>query len=212
MFLAARTALLSGATHVPVGRSGEASPRRRKKVSTLKTIGSLMGGAAVVAVAIGLTAGLVPASAAPEQSPGVSLMITDDPGNPANYLLKIRGAFPMTEDQARDRLNELGPGGGMDYVIHADDPGDDGDERIGNPHGFVGTPGPPGGALIATPNGLGFYREISVTKHVLDEDFAFNGTFDDDTDEIYVFARFVPGTGAADLGAYTNEVSGDFED
>lgn len=177
-------------------------------MNTAKQIRSVAAGAAVIA-AIGLTAGLAPASAAPRPSPGVTLGIADDPANSANYLLTIRGLFPMSEGAAYDRLTNLAGGGGMDYIVYADDPGGD-DGRIGNPHGFLGTPGPPGGVLIATPDGLSFSRQISVPKGQLDEDFCFSFGCSDDTDEVYVFARFVQGNGAGPLGAYTNAISGKF--
>jgi hypothetical protein len=45
-------------------------PTQGERSDTSKNVGSLIGGAAVVAAAIGLTAGLAPASAAPQQSPG----------------------------------------------------------------------------------------------------------------------------------------------
>jgi hypothetical protein len=34
-----------------------------------------------------------------------------------------RDKFPMSEGAAYDRLNHLGPSGGMDNVVYADDPG-----------------------------------------------------------------------------------------
>lgn len=176
------------------------------------TIGSLLGGATVVAAVTGLTVGLAPASAAPEQSPGVTLAYSRDPANPANAILSVRGTFPMSEGAAYDVLDHMGPGGGMDYTIYGDDPGE-GDGPIGNPHGFIGRPGPPGGAVLATPNGLAFYRDISVPRGELDEDFCFSsGCNHDDVDEVYVKVRFVPGTGAGDLRANTNPVSGRFGD
>ena len=53
-------------------------------------------------------------------------------------------------------------------------------------------------------------RQLSVPKSELNED---NDTFwptGDETDEVYVFVRFVQGNGAGPLGAYTNAVSGEF--
>jgi hypothetical protein len=171
-------------------------------VNTLKNVGSVIGGAAVVAAAIGLTVGLAPASAAPQASPGVSLTLNGlDPANPANWLLRIQGKFPMSEGAAYDRINHLGPGGGMDYIVYADDPGEN-DAMIGSPHGYIGSPGPTGGDLIATPYGIAFFREISVPKSQLNED--------DGTDEIYVKVRFVQGTGAGDLRANTGSYSWNF--
>jgi hypothetical protein len=169
-------------------------------VKNVKKIGSLMGGAPVVAAAIGLTAGLVPALAAPQPSPGVTLTIADDPANPANYLLRVQGKFPMPEGAAYDRLNNMAPSGGMDYRIYADDPGEN--DGLIKALGFVGKPGPPGGLVIATPAGISFMREISVPKDDLDED--------DGTDDVYVKVRFVQGNGAGDLGAFTNAISGEF--
>jgi hypothetical protein len=179
-------------------------------VNSFKNIGSMIGGAAIVAASIGLTAGVVgPASAAPQNSPGVILNITDDPASPANYILRVEGKFPMSEGAAYDRLKNLAPSGGMDYVIYADDPGEN-DGLIGPARGFVGAPGPSGGLLIATPYGLSFMREISVPKADLNEDFCFSSGCDGDTDEVYVSARFVQGNGAGDLRAYTNPISGRF--
>jgi hypothetical protein len=172
-------------------------------VNTMKNVGSLIGGAAVVASAIGLTTGFAaPASAAPQQSPGVHLSkVAVDPANSANYVLKIEGTFPMSEGDAYDRVNHLGPGGGMDYIIYADDPGEN-DAMIGSPHGYIGVPGPDGGWVTASPFGIRFLREISVPKSQLNED--------DGTDEIYVKVRFVQGTGAGDLRANTGSVSWNF--
>ena len=70
----------------------------------------------MLAASVGLTAGLAPVSAAPQASPGVSLTVRDDPANPANYLVKIEGTFPMSEGDANDRVNHMTPGGGMDYI------------------------------------------------------------------------------------------------
>jgi hypothetical protein len=162
----------------------------------------------VVAVSVGLTAGLAPASAAPHQSPGVSLTIADDPANPANYVLEIRGTFPMSEGAAYDRLNNLAPSGGMDYRIHADDPGEN--DGLIRALGFAGKPGPAGGSLLANADGLRFFRFLSVPKGDLNEDFCFSSGCDGDTDEVYVQVRFVQGNGAGDLRANTNPISGEF--
>jgi hypothetical protein len=156
---------------------------------------------ALIGVALGLTAGLAPASAAPQPSPGVTLGVTIDPANPANYVVRVQGKFPMSEGDAYDRLDHLGPGGGMDYTVYADDPGEN-DGPIGIPHGFIGRPGPPGGSVLATPAGLAFFRDISVPKSDLNED--------DGTDEIYVRVRFVSGNGAGDLRANSEAISADF--
>lgn len=177
-------------------------------MNTFRHIAHLATASAVVAT-LGL--GTVPgvASAAPTASPGVTLRITDDPANPANYVLRIEGKFPMSEGAAYDRLNNLGPSGGMDYIVYADDPGE-GDSMIGGPHGYVGAPGPTGGLVIATPAGLAFMRELRLPKGDLNEDFCFSSGCDGDTDEVYVKVRFVQGTGAGDLAAYSNAVSDEF--
>lgn len=124
----------------------------------MRHIANLAASVAVATASMVVMTGVVPASAAPQQSPGVSLSIKDDPANPANYLLWIQGKFPMSEGAAYDRLDNLAPGGGMDYIVFADDPGD-ADARIGMPHGYIGRPGPAGGGVLATPGGLAFYRQ-----------------------------------------------------
>ena len=73
---------------------------------------------------------------------------------------------------------------------------------IGSPHGYTGMPGPDGGFMTASPFGIRFLRGISVPKGDLDED--------DGNDEVFVKVRFVQGTGAGDLAAYTNAISGKF--
>lgn len=164
-------------------------------------IRALVGGAAVITAVVGLTAGLAPASAAPQQSPGVSLTkVFVDPDNSSNYILRVEGKFPMSEGAAYDRLRNMSPGGGIEYTVYADDPGE-GDQIITSP-GFIGAPGPPGGALIATSAGIAFLREFSVPTSKLNED--------DGTDEIYVRVRFVQGNGAGDLRANTGSWSWDF--
>ncbi|MDA2894540.1 hypothetical protein PDG61_26770 [Mycolicibacterium sp. BiH015] len=162
---------------------------------------SLIGTATAIVATATFIAGPAPATAAPQHSPGTTLGVTADPDNTAHYIVTIRGLFPMSEGAAYDRLNHIAAGGGMDYVIYADDPGE-GDAMIGSPHGYIGAPGPAGGLVIATPNGIAYMRTISVPRSALDED--------DGTDEIYASARFVQGGGAGDLRAYTVPVSGDF--
>jgi hypothetical protein len=177
---------------------------REIEVSTLKKFGSLIGGAAAVAASIGLSAGLAPASAAPQASPGVTLDVHGlDPANPANWRLRIEGTFPMSEGDAHDRVSHMTPSGGMDYIIYADDPGEN-DAMIGSPHGYIGMPGPDGGFMTASPFGIRFLREISVPKSQLDEDDGF--------DEVYVKVRFVPGNGMGDLVAYTDVYDGEYGD
>ncbi|MGE0219700.1 hypothetical protein [Mycolicibacterium sp.] len=170
---------------------------------------TLVGCTAVVAAGLTatLTAGV--ATAAPQASPGVTLAVRPIPGDPANYIVRVQGKFPMSEGAAYDRIDNMGPGGGMDYIVYGDDPGSD-DAPVGSPHGFIGAPGPPGGLVIATPDGIAFMRELRVPKVDLDEDICFSSGCDGDGDEIYVKVRFVQGTGAGDLVAYSAAVSGEF--
>lgn len=177
---------------------------------TVKNIGSLVGGAAAIAASVGLTPAAAPASAAPQQSPDVTLSIVRNPANDAQYLLRVEGTFPMSEGEARDRVNHLGPSGGMDYIVYADDPGDS-DAVIGSPHGFPGYPGPDGGFMTDSPFGIRFLREFTVPRGDLNEDFCFSSGCGDDTDEVYAKVRFVQ-AGTGDLRAYTNAVSGKFGD
>jgi len=175
-------------------------------MNALKCIPSLAAAAALAATAIGLTAGLAPASAAPPQS-GANLTIITDPANGANYRVTVNGKFSMDEYDAHGFINNLGTGarpGGVDYGITADDP-DSNDEMIGLAHQYR-VPGPrPGGYLIAQSDGIYFFQEISVPKGDLNED---DGVFDD-TDEIYVQVNFVDGDGGIRT-AYSNAVSGTF--
>jgi hypothetical protein len=181
---------------------------REREVRTSKYIGSLVGCATVVAASVGFTSAAAPASAAPQQSPGVTLSIVRNPANDAQYLLRVEGTFPMSEGDARERVDHLGPSGGMDYIVYADDPGEN-DGVIGSPHGFPGYPGPEGGFMTDSPFGIRFLREFTVPRGDLNEDFCFSSGCGDDTDEIYVKVRFVQ-AGIGDLGAYTNAVSGKF--
>ena len=168
-------------------------------MNTLKYIGSVIGGAAVVASAVGLTVGLAPASAAPQASPGVIVGVTADSANPPNYVVKIQGKFPMSEGEAYERLRNLGSPVAIEYTLCADDPGEN-DQIITSPR-FPGTPGPSGGSLAATPSGLGFIRFLSVPRNQLNED---NGT-----DEIYFRVRFLQ-QGVGELHANSEAVSGSF--
>ncbi|BBY79093.1 hypothetical protein H7I53_16965 [Mycolicibacterium pulveris] len=185
-------------------------------MTALKDIGSVLGGAAVIAATVGLTAGLAPASAAPQQSPGVTLTLRGaDPAVQGNLLFWIQGVFPMSEGSARDRIDNLGSSGGMDYIVFADDPGEP-DSRIGPPHGFIGAPGPPGGYLYAGQAGIHFGRHLSIPEHLLNEDKCFDDgsvgcTTGRRIDEIYVSARFVQ-SGTGSLLAYTNPVSAQFDE
>jgi hypothetical protein len=68
-------------------------------MKTRKTITALMGGAATIAAVVGMTAGLAPAAAAPAQS-GATVYVYEDPKNPNNYRVSIKGVFPMQQPDA----------------------------------------------------------------------------------------------------------------
>lgn len=91
-----------------------------------KIVRPLIAGATVAVAALGLTAALAPASAAPGPS-GANLHIIEDPDNQGNYLLAILGRFPMPQADAVGFLNNINNGdcqGGMNYYIFGDDEGD----------------------------------------------------------------------------------------
>jgi hypothetical protein len=168
----------------------------------------LVAAAAVAVTAIGLTAGLAPASAAPTQTPGTTLVVYPDPTNTGYYRLAVKGVFPMNEYDAHGFVNNLETGespGGMDYGIHGDDP-DSNDRLLGNMYAYRGAGGTRStGYLTAESDGIHFFQIISVPKGLLNED---DGVFDD-TDEVYVVADFVDGDGGKRT-AFTNPVSGTF--
>jgi len=178
-------------------------------MTALKNIPSLIGGAAVLAAAtIGLTAGLAPASAAPTQTPGTTLAVTPDAANGENYRrVTVKGMFPMNEYDAHGFINNLGTGtlpggGGINYIVLGDDP-DSNDHAIGSAFHRAGTRST--GYLTAKSDGIHFFQIISMPKNHLNED---DGAFDD-TDEVYVEARFVDGDGGT-RSAFTNPVTGTF--
>jgi len=181
-------------------------------MTAVKNAPSLIGGAAVLAAAtIGLTTGLAPASAAPTQTPGVNLNVLQDPANAAQYRAQVRGVFPMNEYDAHGFINNLDTGngayGGIGYNIFGDDP-DSNDPLLGDHFYYNGPRNEGGGYLIAQPDGISYYQDISVPKYLLDEDFDFDGGTE--TDEIYVEVKFVDGDGGV-RKAYTNAVSRVFD-
>src|SRR5215208_2812192 len=152
-------------------------------MTALKNIPSLIGRGAVLAattvgLTIGLTEGLAPASAAPNQTPGVNLYVFPDPANSANYRVTVKGMFPMNEYDAHGYINNLGTGerpGGIEYNILGDDP-DNNDRGLTGGHWFPLAGSDPEGFLKAESDGIHFLREISVPKNTLNED---DGVFDD---------------------------------
>jgi hypothetical protein len=153
-------------------------------MNTRNKIGTLLGGAAIAATAIGLTAGLAPASAAPAQS-GAVLAIVQDHAHQNNYRLAITGIIRMEQADAVGFLNNLNNGqcgkyGGMYYSIWADD------GNVVQIHyaGFPGVQNDAGGYLKATSEGLVYRREITLRKNRLNEDT-------DGVDEIFAEANFL---------------------
>jgi hypothetical protein len=149
-----------------------------------KKIGSVLAGAATIATAVCMTAGLAPALAAPAPS-GAVLGIVQDPAHQNNYLLAITGIFRMEQPDAVGFLNNLNNGqcgqySGMIYRIY----GDDGNPQYINRQYFPGAQNDAEGYLKATSEGLVYRRQFTLRKNFLNED-------DDGVDEIYAEAQFL---------------------
>jgi hypothetical protein len=164
-------------------------------MSTRNKTGSVMGGAAVIAAVVGLTAGLAPAAAAPPQS-GAFLAVGDDAANPLTYRLVVIGTFPMQQADAVGFINNINTGkqpGGIDYYIYADDSG-----PVRGPNWnttlfyrfYPGAGSDPDGYLRATSEGLTYQRYISVPRGDLNED-------GDGEDEIFARVIFRDADGVA---------------
>lgn len=165
-----------------------------------KKITSLLGGAAVAAATLGMTAGLAPASAAPSQSPGSTLTIVDQNiTGPGKNRVIVYGVYPMEKPDAVGYLNNLSAGcGGMHYIVW----GDDGGEQYLFDRNYPGVHDDIDGFVRATDRGLEYLQQFEVPASVLDEDT-------DGGDEVFVRARFVDG----DCGSrvqITNVVKGSF--
>jgi hypothetical protein len=146
-----------------------------------KIMAALMGGAAMTAAAMGLTAGLAPATAAPA---GAKLSVF--PVNTATHRVTIEGVFPMSEADAVGFINNINTGalpGEMSYAIYGDDPTGISNRGV---HRFPGAGVQEMGHLIATPDGLHYLRILELPRGVLNED---DNAFDNE-DEIYVRAQF----------------------
>jgi hypothetical protein len=153
-------------------------------MNTRNKIASLVGGAAMIATIVGMTAGLAPASAAPRQE-GATMTLVADTLYPENYLVNIYGAYPMERADAQGYLNNINNGkckGGITYGVYSDD----GHNNIVHSQSFGGEHGDIRGFLKATSRGLDYRREFSLQKSLFNED---DGVFDD-TDEIYAQAFF----------------------
>jgi hypothetical protein len=155
---------------------------------TRKRIGTLMGSAAMVAAAMGLTAGLAPATVAAAPS-GAKLSVF--PVNTATHRVTIEGVFPMQQADAVGFINNINTGavpGEMSYAIYGDDPTGISNRGV---HRFPGAGLEEMGHLIATPEGLHYLRILEVPRGVLNED---DNAFDNE-DEIYVRALFIDADG-----------------
>jgi hypothetical protein len=164
-------------------------------MNTQNMIRSVIGGAAAIAAVVGLGAGMPAASAAPAQS-GATLYVYEDPKNPNNYRVSIKGVFPMQQADAVGFITHVndgnrpgGPGpGGMIYDIIADDDGTD--PSIG--HSFrQGVLVDAEGYLRPGPDGLEYLGEISIPKTKFNED---DGPINEE-DEVYAVASFRDGDG-----------------
>jgi hypothetical protein len=162
--------------------------RKAARAQSSKQMTALLGGAAVIATVVGLTAGVAPAAASPPQS-GATLYVNEDPLNHANYRLAIKGVFPMLQADAVGYLIHINDGtnpGGMEYHVVADD--EDGYSQDGDlysaflPH----TQTDREGYLRAGSEGIEYLREISIPKSKLDEDHSHVN----EEDEIYASAIF----------------------
>jgi hypothetical protein len=145
-------------------------------------IASVMGGAAMIASVIGMTAGLAPAAAAPKQI-GANLHIVQDPHYPANYLLTVTGRYPMSHADAQGFLNNINNGkckGFLGYIVFGDDGGP---VKVIHSVEFPGEHADGRGFWKAGPGGLEYRREFSLLKSDLNED-------SDGTDEIFARAIF----------------------
>ncbi len=168
-------------------------------MNTRKKITTLMGGAAMIATVVGMTAGLAPASAAPSQSPGSTLTIVDQNfTGPGKNRVIVYGVYPMEKPDAVGYLNNLTGCGGMHYIVW----GDDGKEQYLFDRNYPGVHDDIDGFVRATDRGLEYLQQFEVPASVLNED-------NDGTDEVFVRARFVDG----DCGSRiqnTNVVKGSF--
>ena len=167
-------------------------------MNTRKNIARLMGGAAMVATVVGMTAGLAPASAAPSQSPGSQLTIVDQNiTGPGKNRVIVQGVYPMEKPDAVGFLNNLSAGcGGMHYIVW----GDDGSEQYLFDRNYPGVHEDIDGSW-ATDRAWSTCNSSSCLRA--------SSTRTDGTDEVFVRARFVDG----DCGSRiqnTNVVKGSF--
>lgn len=153
-----------------------------------KKMASAIGGAAMAATVVGLTAGLALAAAAPAAS-GAHLSLCPDFGHPGNYRTTIQGVFPMSEADATGfliHINDNPQPGGIEYHVLADDEG-----GYQHDHDIFATFLPhtqtdSTGYLRPGPGGIEYRREFLIPMDKFNED---DGVFDDQ-DEVYAAATF----------------------
>jgi hypothetical protein len=163
--------------------------------------------AAVAAVVVGLGAGVAtPASAAPDQTPGMTLTIHKPSNFAGEYKVYISGVFPMSQADAQWHAANLG-NGGVEYDVFSDDPGVGDTMETHWVERGVSLPGQrPGWYFYAASDGLRFFASTMISKYSLNED---SGWFDD-TDEIYARAWFIDRNGAYWWGSTSNVVVRNF--
>jgi hypothetical protein len=162
-------------------------------------MGSVLGGAAVIAGIVSMTAGIAPASAAPAPS-GATLSVVNDIVDSAYIRLIISGLHRMEEPDAVGFITHLMDNGcgGMNYAVYADD----GTHKILLDRTFPGTSKGVEGDLWASRRGLEYRRELTVPKGFLNENL-------DGVDRIYVRAIFKDGDCAQRI-QITNVAEGDY--
>jgi hypothetical protein len=157
---------------------------------------SRIGGAVLIAAAIGLTAGPAPASAAPPPS-GALLFIEEDPNNLERWSVQVQGMFPMGEYESHGFINNINTGknpGGTLIQLYGDTDGEELYERF-----YPGAGRDPKGSLFAGAEGKGirYLRMITVPKSLLVEGDGFGGVNSRHfiSDPIYARAKFIDANG-----------------
>jgi hypothetical protein len=154
------------------------------EMTPLTNIPSRIGGVVLFAAAVGTTAGLAPASAAPAPS-GAALTVEQVP-NSERWLVQVQGTFPMGEYEAHGFVNNINSGkalGGTLLQLYGDSNGDLRHERF-----YPGAGREPKGYLFAAAEGVRYRRVITLPKNILNE-----GNFH--VDYIYARVKFIDANG-----------------
>ncbi len=190
----------------PAARDGR--PAKETALPAARRLASRLGrAAAVAAVVVGLGAGVAtPASAAPDQTPGMTLTIHKPSNYNGYYKVYVSGVFPMSQADAQWHVANLG-NGGVEYDLFGDDPGVSDDMRVVQVIRGASVPGQRTDRyLYAASDGLRFFRSFMVNAYDLNEDDSWT----DRTDEIYIRAWFVDRNGAYWWGSTSNVVVRNF--